>query len=44
MLMDVAISGEMCVIEKEVEKILKYNDLSTQIQNMWNVRQKRYQE
>jgi hypothetical protein len=40
MLTDVAISGDRCVIKKEVEKILKYKDLTTEQQNRWNVRQK----
>ena len=40
MLMDVAISGERNVIKKEVEKILKYKDLTAEIQRMWNVKTK----
>jgi hypothetical protein len=32
MLIDVAISGNRNVIKKEVEKILKYKDLTTEIQ------------
>jgi len=28
------------VIKKEVEKILKYKDLTTEIQRMWNVKTK----
>ena len=40
MLIDVAISGERNVIKKEVEKILKYKDLTTEIQRMWNVKNK----
>jgi hypothetical protein len=38
MLMDVAISGDMYVIKKEVEKILKYKDLTTEMHNLWNVK------
>jgi hypothetical protein len=30
----------MCVIKKEVEKILKYKDLITEIQCIWNVKAK----
>ena len=33
-LIDVAISGERNVIKKEAEKILKYNDLTIEIQRM----------
>ena len=40
MLIDVAISGDRNVIKKEVEKILKYKDLTTEIQRMWNVKTK----
>ena len=40
MLIDVAISGDRNVIKKEVEKILKYKDLITEIQRMWNVKAK----
>jgi len=36
-LIDVAISGDRNVIKKEAEKILKYKDLTTEIQPMWNV-------
>jgi hypothetical protein len=32
MLIDVAISGDRNVIKKEAEKILKYKDLTTEIQ------------
>jgi uncharacterized protein YlxP (DUF503 family) len=32
MLIDVAISGDRSVIEKETEKILRYKDLTTEIQ------------
>jgi hypothetical protein len=40
MLIDVAISGDRNVIKKEGEKILKYKDLTTEIQRMWNVKTK----
>ena len=40
MLIDVAISGERNVIKKEAEKILKYKDLTIEIQRMWNVKTK----
>ena len=40
MLIDVAISGDRNVIKKEAEKILKYKDLSVEIQRMWNVKPK----
>jgi len=40
MLIDVAISGERNVIKKEIEKILKYKDLTIEIQRMWNVKTK----
>jgi hypothetical protein len=32
------ISGDRNVIKKEAEKILKYKQLTTQIQRMWNVK------
>jgi hypothetical protein len=38
MLIDVAISGDRNVIKKEAEKILKYKDLTVEIQRMWNVK------
>jgi hypothetical protein len=38
--MDVAISGDRNVIKKEAEKILKYKDLTKEIQCMWNVKTK----
>jgi len=38
MLIDVAISGDRNVIKKETEKVLKYTDLTTEIQRMWNVK------
>jgi len=40
MLIDVAISGGRNVIKKETEKILKYKDLTIEIQRMWNVKTK----
>ena len=40
MSIDVAISGDRNVIKKEAEKTLKYKDLITEIQRMWNVKAK----
>jgi len=40
MLIDVAISGDRNVIKKEAETILKYKDLTIEIQRMWNVKTK----
>jgi hypothetical protein len=40
MLIDVAILGDRNVIKKEAKKILKYKDLITEIQRMWNVKTK----
>jgi len=40
MLIDVAISGDRNVIKKEAEKILKYKDLTTEIQRIWDVKTK----
>jgi hypothetical protein len=40
MLIAVAIPGSRNVIKKEAEKILKYKDLTTEIQRMWNVKAK----
>ena len=40
MLIDVAISGDRNVIKKEAEKILKYKDLTIEMQLMWNVKNK----
>ena len=40
MLIDVAIPGDRNVIKKEAEKILKYEDLTTELQCMWNVKTK----
>ena len=37
MLIDVANPGNRNVIKKEAEKILKYKDLTVEIQHMWNV-------
>jgi hypothetical protein len=38
MLIDVAIPGNRNVIQKETEKILKYKNLTIEIQRMWNVK------
>ena len=38
MLIDVAILGDRNVIKREAEKILKYKDLTTEIQRMWKVK------
>ena len=40
MLIDVAVSGDGNMIKKEAEKILKYKDLTTEIEGMWNVKTK----
>ena len=40
MLTDVAISGDRNVTKKEAEIILKYKDLTIEIQRMWNVKTK----
>ena len=40
MLIDVAISGDRNVIEKEAEKILKYKDLTIEVERVWNVKTK----
>jgi hypothetical protein len=40
MLIDAAISGDRNVIKKEAEKILKYKDITIEIQRMWNVKTK----
>jgi hypothetical protein len=40
MLIDIAIPRDRNVIKKEAEKILKYKDLTTEIQRMWNVKAK----
>jgi hypothetical protein len=39
-LIDVAIQGDRNVVKKEAEKILKYKDLTIEIQRMWNVQAK----
>ena len=38
MLIDVVIWGDRNVIKKEAEKILKYKDLTIEIQRMWKVK------
>jgi hypothetical protein len=38
MLIFVAIPGDRNVIQQEAEKILKYKDLTIEIQRMWNVK------
>jgi hypothetical protein len=38
MLIDVVISGDRNVVKKEAEKILKYEDLTIEIQRMWNLK------
>jgi hypothetical protein len=38
MLIDFATSGDRNVIKKEAEKILKYRDLTLEIQRMWKVK------
>jgi hypothetical protein len=38
MLIYVAIPVDRNVFQKEAEKILKYKDLTTEIQHMWNVK------
>jgi hypothetical protein len=38
MSIDVTIPGDRNVIKKVVEKILKYKDLTIEIQPMWNVK------
>ena len=40
MFIDVVISGDRNVIKKEAEKILKYKNLTIEIQRMWNVKTK----
>jgi hypothetical protein len=40
MLINVAISGDRNVIKKEVEKILKYEDHTIEIERMWNIKTK----
>jgi len=38
MLIDVAITGDRSVIEKEAKKVLNYKDLKKEIQCMWSVK------
>jgi hypothetical protein len=38
MLLDVAIPGYRNVVQKEAEKVLKYKDLTIEIQRMWNIK------
>jgi hypothetical protein len=38
MLIDVAIPGDRNVIKKEAENILKYENLTIEIERMWNVK------
>jgi hypothetical protein len=38
MSIDVANSGDRNVIKKEAEKILKYKDLTIEVQRMWKVK------
>jgi len=40
MLIDVAISGDRNVTKEETEKILKYKELTMEIQRMWNIKTK----
>jgi len=40
MLTDVALSGDRNVKKQGAEKILKYKDLTIEIQRMWNVKAK----
>jgi hypothetical protein len=40
-LIDVAISEGKTVIKKEAENILKYKDVTVEIQHMWHVKTKR---
>jgi hypothetical protein len=40
MLIVIAIPGDRNVIKRETEKILKYKDLTIEIQHMWNVKAK----
>jgi len=39
-LIDAAISGDRNVIKKGADKILKYKDLTIEVQRMWNVKTK----
>jgi hypothetical protein len=38
MLLDAAIPGDRNVIQKEAKEILKYKDLTIEIQHTWNVK------
>jgi hypothetical protein len=38
MLIDVAISGDRNMIKKEADKILKCEDLTIEIQRIWNIK------
>jgi hypothetical protein len=38
MLIDVAVSGDRNVLKKEAEKILKYKELTLEIQHTWNLK------
>jgi hypothetical protein len=38
MLIDIPIPGDRNVIQKEAEKILKYKDITIEIQRVWNVK------
>jgi hypothetical protein len=38
MLIDVAVPADRNVIRKEAEKILKYKNITIEIQHMWNVK------
>jgi len=40
MLIDVSVSADKNVIKKEAEKILKYKDLTIEVQRIWNVKTK----
>jgi len=40
-LIDVAVLGDRNVIKKEGVKIIKYKDLTIEIQRMWNVKKQR---
>jgi hypothetical protein len=43
LLIGVSISADGNVIKREAKNILKYKDLTTEIQNTWNLKTKRYQ-